>query len=109
MLTNWLHAMRPVRLSDLHIHDIEVAELATHCFCDSVFRDVPLDRMIFESPQLPYGSVREAARDNFATTSPNTDGSYPLCSSISRVNADFMRHQTHTDQHYLEDAGETIA
>ena len=51
-----LVAMRPVRGSDLHSHDIKLAELATLCDFDSVLRDMLLARMIFESIQRPMAA-----------------------------------------------------
>ena len=76
---------------------------------DSVFRDVLIGRMLFERPQLPHGGVRETARDNTGTTSPNTTGRALVLISVQRVNADFMRMQTHTHQDLREDCRELVA
>ena len=101
--------MRPVRGADFNIVDIKLAELVSVCDFDSVLRDVPICRMIFERIQRPNGGIGEATRDDLATPNPNTCGRHLVRISVMRVDADFIRMQTHIQQMLVEDRNKLIA
>ena len=100
--------MRPVRGADFQRGHIKRAELVSVRDCDGVLRDVLLCRMIFESIQRPDGGLREATRENLATPKPNAHGRHHVGIQAPRVDADFIRKQTHPQQPRFEDRCKSI-
>ena len=101
--------MRPVRLADFQRGHIKRAELVSVRDCDGVLRDVLLYRVILESIKRPDGRLREATRENPSTTKPNTRGRDHVGIPVPRMDADFIRKQTHQHRSLIEDRNKLIA